>query len=71
MLGKPLLTIGMATSQDAFGVWQTITDLRIDHAGVMSYVEIVLVDDAPCSKRDEHECHAHAVQKFLRDSAAA
>lgn len=65
---KPKLTIGMATSQDSYGVWQTITDLRLDHREVMRDVEIIVVDDSPCAKGtacENPQCHSSAIQRFL------
>lgn len=58
----------MATSEDSYGVWQTLTDLRLDHAEVMRDVEILVIDDAPCTKGTACEnpnCHSSAVQRFL------
>src|SRR5690606_30436113 len=65
---RPKLTIGMATSEDSYGVWQTITDLRLDHAEAMRDVEILVIDDAPCTKGTACEnphCHSSAVQRYL------
>lgn len=62
---KPKITVGMATAHDSMGVWQTVTDLRIDHSEVINDVEIIVVDDSPCQRTDPHDCHSHAIQNFL------
>lgn len=49
----PRLTIGMATAHDFDGVYFTIQSLRIHHADVMPFIEIVVVDNAPDSPHSE------------------
>lgn len=50
---QPLLTIGCATYEDFNGVYFTIQSLRLHHAEVMPYVELIVVDNAPNSKGGE------------------
>lgn len=64
-MSKPRLTIGMAHSHDSYGVWQTMTDLRLDHREVIEDVEIIIIDDSYCNRTDPHDCHSHAVQNYI------
>lgn len=58
--GKPpLLTVGMATSSDLYGVWQTVNDLRLIHPEAMPDTEIIVVDNAP------HEPHGKCTMEFM------
>lgn len=52
-VAAPRLTIGMATSHDFDGVYFTVQALRVYHADVMPFVEIIVVDNAPESPHSE------------------
>jgi hypothetical protein len=59
---KPILTIGMATHSDFYGVWQTLTDLRLDFMDIMPDIELVVIDNAPDRREGSH---SRSVQNYL------
>src|SRR6266700_3171617 len=48
-----ILTLGMATYDDAPRLWHTVQTLRITHADVMPLVEIFIADNNPDGKHGE------------------
>lgn len=54
-----LLTIGMATANEFQNVWHTVQSLKMFHAEVLGFVELLVVDNAP------HTPHARAVKDLM------
>lgn len=58
-MDRPTLTVGMATFDDADGVFFTIQALRLYHAEVMAETEFVVIDNNPDSQ------HGAALREFM------
>lgn len=58
-MGKPKLTIGMATYEDYDGVFFTINAINMYHPGALEQVEILVVDNYPEGK------HGEALAKYI------
>lgn len=56
---KPLISLCMATYDDAKGVHETIQSLRIAHADMMDLFEIVVVDNHPNASLEGTKVSAH------------
>lgn len=68
-MAEPLLTIGMATYDDAQGVWWTLSSLRLHHIGPHDpRIELLVVNDHPNEDTDLTNACANAGARLVHKS---